>query len=130
SADDLATSIHLPYGDPDGDGPQTASDDKHWREDFQRDPTQDQGRGFVRGQPTAVDAPYEWTNACNTSSDDAANDPGCTSRTSYKYFDSGWVKGESEAALVDPNSTRSVALAVDYDYDRRGNQTSWKTHNT
>jgi RHS repeat-associated protein len=118
SKDDLLTSIHLPFGDPDGGGP-AGDDQTRWRQDLKRDP---------RGRIEWIDAPYAWAGTCNSDADNPAADPSCTARTSYTHFDSGWVKSQSEPQVVDPDGGAQGPLAVHYGYDLRGNQTRWATN--
>jgi RHS repeat-associated protein len=67
---------------------------------------------------TSIVSPYNLT-------DDNKPQP----RTSYTYFDNGWVKSQSEEKFVRPTDTRSIKThAIDYDYDPEGNQTLWRTN--
>ena len=102
SADNLLTSIHLPWGDRD------AADQRRYRQDFLLD---------TRGRVQSIDAPYEWTK------------PGVkAARTSYTHFDSGWIKTNSDQDVIDPDTGAPVSdQMLSYDYDRRGLQTLWKS---
>jgi RHS repeat-associated protein len=108
-------AIHLPFGDPDGSGGAPPDTDR-WRQDFTPDP---------RGRIEAIDAPYRWDASCEPNAN--GSDPGCTARTRYEHFDSGWIRLQSEPEVVDPDTQASIQLAIEYDYDRRGNQTLWRT---
>ena len=97
SADNLLTSIHLPWGERD------AQDRKRFRQDFLLD---------ARGRVQSIDAPYDWT-------DSAAK----AGRTSYTHYDNGWIKTTSDQEVVDPDTGHRVyEQLLSYDYDRRGLQ--------
>jgi RHS repeat-associated protein len=54
--------------------------------------------------------------------------PDEVARTTYSYFDSGWVSAASDPAFTDPETGRRVPdRAISYNYDRRGLQTVWQT---
>ena len=102
SADNLLTSIHLPWGERD------AQDRKRFRQDFLLD---------ARGRVQSIDAPYDWT-------DSAAK----AGRTSYTHYDNGWIKTTSDQEVVDPDTGHRVyEQLLSYDYDRRGLQTLWRS---
>jgi RHS repeat-associated protein len=112
SDDNLVTSINLPYGDPDGNGG-APTDDRRMRQEFDRDHL---------GRVHALRAPFEW-EPCERPAD--PNDPGCASTTIYTHYDSGWIRSMSDPVITNPDGTTENGQAVDYDYDRRGNQTHW-----
>ena len=115
STDNQLTSIHLPFGDPDGDG--GADDDpRRWRQDFDRN---------TRGRVDAHMAPYDWSNECPDPP--VNNDPGCPSTSTYTYFDTDWIRSMSDPQLTDPDPDKSYSQDVIYNYDARGNQVSWRS---
>ena len=108
SDDNLVTSTVLPWG---------GNTDRRWQQDFRLD-----DRGRVR----SINAPYDTTDNCDTTPANQGNDPGCTSRTSYTYFETGWIKSVSEPKVVAPSASDPIYdHLVDYRYDRRGHQTRW-----
>ena len=102
SADNLLTSVHLPWGDRD------AADQRRYRQDFLLD---------ARGRVQSIDAPYDWS------------DPNAkAARTSYAHYDTGWIQTSSDQKVTDPDTGQPVdGQMLTYDYDRRGLQTLWKS---
>ena len=115
SADNQLTSVHLPYGDPDGEGPEP-NESERWRQDFDRN---------TRGRVEAHKAPYDWSNECPDPP--VNNDPGCPSTSTYTYFDTDWIRSMSDPQLTDPDPDRTYSQDVFYNYDARGNQTEWRS---
>lgn len=110
-ADGLVTRIHLPWGDRDTD------DRRRYRMDFATDRL---------GRVESIDSAYDWTDPCQDPP--RVNDPGCTTRTSYTHYESGWIKSVSDPIITDPDNTDPIYRhTMEYDYDLRGNQTSWET---
>lgn len=114
-ADDILTSVHMPYGDIDGAGP-APFDDSRWRMDF---------KPGLLGRVHFVNSPYLWSGACSAPKGD---DPSCPTQTEYERYDGGWVKSVSKSKAVSQNTyVDHPAKELTFDYDRRGHQTLWRT---
>jgi RHS repeat-associated protein len=100
SDDNVLAATHMPYGERDD------QDRIRHRQDFVLD---------ERGRIKSIDSAYPWA------------DPNAKkSRTTYTYYDTGWVRSTTDPVLV--NSTTQEPLkdhVIDYEYDRRGNQTRY-----
>jgi RHS repeat-associated protein len=120
SVDNLMTSIHLPWGEGDA-----VEDRRRWRRDYERDD---------RGRVAAMNTAYEWTGddaeRCKEYKRSQAN-PYCTARTTYAYFDTGWIKEQTEPVATDPadntQTPRQVGgTRIAYDYFGDGTQRRWR----
>jgi RHS repeat-associated protein len=97
---DQLVSLRLPWND---------ADNRRFRQDFRR-------AGPLRRVQSIV-SPYEASDAE-------------APRTSYTYFDSGWISSVSDQKLQDPQSRQPVeSRLVSYDYDEEGRQILWKSKN-
>lgn len=100
SPDNLLTSVLMPWGMRD------EKDQKRYRQDFTLD---------ERGHVESIDSPYPLGAAK-------------AGRTSYTHFDTGWIRSQTDPALRDPDTSAPIYdQAMTYDYDRRGNQTLWRS---
>jgi RHS repeat-associated protein len=117
--DNMMTSIHLPWGDEDPE------DRKRWRRDYERD---------TRGRVSAMNTAYEWTGSdverCKEYKRSTTN-PYCTARTTYSYYDTGWIKEQTEPVATDPADTTQTprqvgGTRINYDYFPDGNQQRWR----
>jgi RHS repeat-associated protein len=108
SADNVLTSIHLAWGDADLDegGQTSAQDQRRFRQDFVLN---------TRGWAESIDSPYEWTLTERPA------------RTSYQYFDTGWIERATEPVFVRPGSEERVGgHMVSYEYYKTGDQRIWR----
>lgn len=99
SADNLRTAEWLPTGDRDGED----------RVSYQRTFTHD-----ARGRVEAIEAPF-------------AAGRQRTTRTTYTHYDTGWIKTQIDHEYPRIGGAAVAKLHFTYDYDRRGDQTAWRT---
>ncbi|HEX8648748.1 MAG TPA: RHS repeat-associated core domain-containing protein, partial [Thermoleophilaceae bacterium] len=105
--DNVLESILLPWGDSDAGADGLNKDDKRrYRQDFKLD---------ERGLTTEISGTYEWVKG------DANEEgkPNPKEKTTYSYYDSGWVRQSVEA-------TGEARQTSDYTYDQQGNQRTWE----
>ncbi|MEY2430379.1 MAG: hypothetical protein QOC92_104, partial [Acidimicrobiaceae bacterium] len=101
NSDDLLTDAYMPWGG-------TGSGDKRYQQRYGRD---------TRGRVTALFAPFEVGASA-------------APQTSYDYLDNGWIASYTDEEMrnpAPPNPPTSVDR-VEYDYDKRGEQTKWLTY--
>ena len=116
TADNVLQSIHLPWGDADLDdnGQTSAQDERRFRQDFVIN---------SRGWPQSIDSPYEWTL---TVAQQTANNTR-PARTSYQYFDTGWIERATEPVFTRPGSPDPVGgHMTSYEYYKSGDQRIWR----
>ena len=116
SADNVLTSIHVAWGDADLDdnGQTSAQDQRRFRQDFILN---------SRGWPESIDSPYEWTLSAQQQEERGTR----PARTSYQYFDTGWIERATEPVFVRPGSEERVGgHMVSYEYYKSGDQRIWR----
>ena len=116
SADNVVTSIHLPWGDADLDdnGQTSEQDERRFRQDFVLN---------TRGWPESIDSPYEWTLSVQQQTENGTR----PARTSYQYFDTGWIERATEPVFVKPGSDDPVGgHMTSYEYYKSGDQHIWR----
>ena len=116
SADNVLTSIHLAWGDADLDdnGQTSAQDERRFRQDFILN---------SRGWAESIDSPYEWTLTAQQQEERGTR----PARTSYQYFDTGWIERATEPVFVRPGSEERVGgHMVSYEYYKSGDQRIWR----
>lgn len=103
---DLLVRRYLPWDD---------DDTRKFRQELVRDP--------------APEEPNPLRRVSSLLSPHVLNDE-TVARTSYTYFANGWFKSVSDQKITDPVSNKAIeSRLVDYDYDRRGAQTEWRSKN-
>jgi RHS repeat-associated protein len=107
--DNLLTAVHAAWGDADRDADNTTGDDqRRYRQNFIRN-----NRGWV----ASMDHSYEWTKATPQ-----------TARTSYTYFDTGWIATATEPVHTRAGTTDRVGGdKASYTYYETGDQRRWVT---
>ena len=116
SADNVLTSIHVAWGDADLDdnGQTSAQDERRFRQDFILN---------SRGWAESIDSPYEWTLTAQQQEERGTR----PARTSYQYFDTGWIERATEPVFVRPGSEERVGgHMVSYEYYKSGDQRIWR----
>ena len=116
SADNVLTSIHLAWGDADLDdnGQTSAQDQRRFRQDFVLN---------TRGWAESIDSPYEWTLSAQQQ-EERGTQP---ARTSYQYFDTGWIERATEPVFVRAGTEERVGgQMVSYEYYKSGDQRIWR----
>ncbi|HEX8103183.1 MAG TPA: RHS repeat-associated core domain-containing protein [Solirubrobacteraceae bacterium] len=126
SEDNLLTSVHMPWDDQDtmlGAESGAGQDRQRYRQDFALD---------ARGRVKSIDAPYEWTLSTHercAERPQTTENPGCTARTGYEYYETGWIRTSSDPVSVNPSSKRrGGGRRISYAYDRRGLQNRWEVY--
>jgi RHS repeat-associated protein len=116
SADNVLQSIHLAWGDADLDdnGQTSTQDERRFRQDFVLN---------TRGWPQSIDSPYEWTLSVQQQTENGTR----PARTSYQYFDTGWIERATEPSFVKPGSDDPVGgHMTSYEYYKSGDQRIWR----
>lgn len=99
SDDNLRTAEWLPTGDRDDED----------RVSYQRTFTHD-----ARGRMEAIEAPF-------------AAGRQRTTRTTYTHYETGWIRSQTDHRYPLTGGDAVAELHFTYDYDRRGDQTAWRT---
>ena len=117
SEDDLKTASWEPWGaaeEPESGG---QDNEKRYRQLFEHD---------SRGRVCAIVAPEEHQKQQPGQRCQEDGDPD-THKTTYKHFQTGWISESKDPSYRKADFKRQTIV---YDYDLRGNQTSWRSDST
>lgn len=121
--DDQLEAVRLPWSKPSGAG-SPAVDDPQGPTDAEAGG--DDRRFVQRFQRAAEGNPLK--RVTSIVSPPAEPDDTKAARTSYTYWENGWVRTQSDEKVVLRSRTEPVGTVnVSYDYDREGNQIEWRT---
>jgi RHS repeat-associated protein len=106
---DLLLTRRMPWND------ENAQNERKFRTVFQRND--------LLSRITSILSAHEVT-------DEGQVDDNKVPRTSYEYFDTDWIASISDQKLSDPSSDVIFQnRRIEFDYDKRGAQTKWKSRN-